>query len=523
MNSNHDRSEEGSMKENIKSALKVKTTIRSKILLLVVSLGLIVILVILSLGYFLSSNSLKRQAFDQLKSVGYVKTESIQNYYEQVRFELASQAEGETVKRALHDLSYSRKKLVSDLEIHGVQLDAARIKNIRNEVREYYHEVLIKNLYRVRRVDPGTPESYMHNDNEANILQYVYTVKNPAIVGSKQQQNHTLEIATNTSLDEKFRVAMSKTRYAKAHDVYHPVFDALRERFGYYDIYIVDKDGFLVYSNFNQLDFNGNLIYGPQKETGLGRAFRLAMDPENLRGSSLDGHLRITDFKPYPISYDAPASFLSCPIFSETYEKIGALIYQLPVDKINAVMTSSGRHKEIGLGESGEAYLVGRDLIHRTNSRFLTELKMGQKRTVLTADGRNLSETTIGLLKIDTIGARKIFEASLDQQVGTDIYNDYRGIPVLGYYCPVSIKGLDYGLLSEIHVEEAFAPARQQARASFSVGLLALIIFVLVAVRIAKHLSEPISALAETAEKISQGDNRARAPVLTEDEIGCPC
>ena len=37
------------------------------------------------------------------------------------------------------------------------------------------------------------------------------------------------------------------------------------------------------------------------------------------------------------------------------------LIFQIPIDKINAIMTSYGEWEKTGLGASGEAYLVGAD------------------------------------------------------------------------------------------------------------------------------------------------------------------
>ena len=38
---------------------------------------------------------------------------------------------------------------------------------------------------------------------------------------------------------------------------------------------------------------------------------------------------------------------------------MGVLLFQMPIDKINAVMTSNSDWKNVGLGDSGETYLVG--------------------------------------------------------------------------------------------------------------------------------------------------------------------
>ena len=503
-----------------KTGVKSEFSIRNKILFAMISLGLVAVVSTAAVSYYLTSKTIRKQAFDQLNAVGYVKARSIENYYEQTRFEIASQAESETVKQALQELTEARKSLLADLEQSGVHIGPEARKKIHGSVQAYYEDVLLNNLRKVRNSEPGTANVYMHTDIEANLLQYVYTVKNPAIVGSKNLENDVIDIADNPNLDEAFRMGMSATSYCQTHSKYHPIFDGLRNRFGHYDIFLVNNEGTLVYSVFKELDFNGNLKYGPQKDTGLGQAYALAMDPNNTAQGGLDDHVRITDFAPYPISYDAPASFLSCPVYSDVGEKIGALIYQLPLDRIDAVMTSSGKQIEIGLGESGESYLVGRDLVQRTNSRFIEDLQMGkEKRSVLSADGKELSETSVGVLKISTTGAKRIF-ARDGNQTGADIYPDYRGIPVLGYYSPLDIQGLEYGVLSEIDAAEAFAPARRQAKASFVIVALALSAFVFVSIRIAKQITNPLAALADTARRISEGDREARAPVLTRDEIG---
>ena len=56
---------------------------------------------------------------------------------------------------------------------------------------------------------------------------------------------------------------------------------------------------------------------------------------------------------------------------------IGTLVFQFPVDKLNAIMTDDGMWREDGLGETGETYLVGDDFSMRSISRFLIEDREG--------------------------------------------------------------------------------------------------------------------------------------------------
>ena len=52
---------------------------------------------------------------------------------------------------------------------------------------------------------------------------------------------------------------------------------------------------------------------------------------------------------------------------------IGALAIELPIDRVNEVMTVGGQWDANGLGKTGETYLVGRDGLMRSISRQLEE------------------------------------------------------------------------------------------------------------------------------------------------------
>src|SRR5690606_31753861 len=66
--------------------------------------------------------------------------------------------------------------------------------------------------------------------------------------------------------------------------------------------------------------------------------------------------------------------FLSYPVI-ENGKKLGVLIFQVPVDKINAILTGNQKWKEHGMGDSGESFIVGKDKMMRSVSRFLVEHK----------------------------------------------------------------------------------------------------------------------------------------------------
>ena len=100
--------------------------------------------------------------------------------------------------------------------------------------------------------------------------------------------------------------------------------------------------------------------------SGLGEAFRKANKLSN------NNDVVLTDFSPYAPSYEAPASFIASPIFDGN-KKLGVLIFQMPVDVLNGIMTNQGDWQKVGLGATGETYLVGSDMKMRSQSRGLIE------------------------------------------------------------------------------------------------------------------------------------------------------
>jgi methyl-accepting chemotaxis protein len=63
-----------------------------------------------------------------------------------------------------------------------------------------------------------------------------------------------------------------------------------------------------------------------------------------------------------------PAAFIGAPLFDKEGVFKGALIFQMPIGHINKVMQTA-----TGMGESGETYIVGTDLLMRSDSRLAKE------------------------------------------------------------------------------------------------------------------------------------------------------
>lgn len=395
----------------------------------------------------LSEQALYERASSQLISIREMKKAEIVRYFGAIEDQIRTLAATPSTQDALHQFteSYANYPLnmVSDS-------DVGKLKT--------YYSSQFGQTYRSSNSGSSADELSRFNrlDDIGRAIQARYIGVNPNGLGNK----HKLD---SDQLGND---------YDRAHNVYHPSLREFLESFGYYDIFMVDNDGNVVYSVFKELDFATNLNSGAYSNSGLGKAFQ---------GSSQQskGHVSLIDFEPYFPSYEAAASFMSTPVYQGS-QRIGVLIFQMPIDAINAIMTNNKKWKEAGLGSSGETYLVGQDTLLRSQSRFLLQdkaayLKALQEAGVskVTIDQIDSKDSAIGRQPIDTTGSR----AALNGQTGIDVIQDYRGVAVLSAFAPIKIAGLSWGLLSEIDKDEALEDVASLNQAVFmSVALSSVLL-----------------------------------------------
>jgi methyl-accepting chemotaxis protein len=501
-----------SPKTNYRGA-EIRFGIRPRLILLNAGLSALAVISVAFLANQRSTSALREQALSGLNTTSQSLAQNVSAYFEAQRNDIATQASSPVISTAISSLSAARLELIEELSNNGYKLTPEELARVRAANRKYYEEVLVGALTKVRPTQPSV-DSFLHPDPEAALLQYVYTVANPAPVGSKNNLKLPSEIAANEQLPAALRTAFPRTTYSALHTDVHAYLDALKTRTGYYDTFLVNNEGFVVYTTFKELDFQGNLRTGPERDTGLGQAYAAAANSGTPSGDVKN--VVITDFAPYAKSYDAPASFIAAPVFSANDERLGVIIYQLPIDRVDRAATFDGRQQDAGLGKSGESYLVGQDFKARTNSRFIADLKDGVgRRSFVDTDAKTVKQTSIGTLTVDTIGTRAAFQGA-----GSDGYPDYRGTPVLGAYRSIDVLGRRFAVIAEIDTAEALAPAAALTRAILILGGVALAVVVLLSILFANRIARPIVALADTARRIASGDDAARAPTGSGDEIG---
>lgn len=380
----------------------------------------------------------------------------------------------------------------------GGNIDISSIKNYYNNE---FDRVFKENN---NGASSNTSDLLSSISDNALFLQQDYISRNSNPLGSKDALTDT----------------QNGSAYNVLHNEYHPTLRKYLQTYGFYDIFIVEPDsGHIIYSVFKELDFGTSLISGPYKDSGIAEAFKSGMSLQNADDSVL------VDFQPYLPSYNAAASFIASPIMRGN-ERLGILIFQMPIDGINNIMTNKQLWKETGFGDSGETYLVGGDKLLRSQSRFLLEDKAGYLEAMSSsADENTLSKidstnSAIGLQKVDNDSS----QAALSGQSSVVYLKDYRGEPVISAYAPIEILGLQWALLSEIDQAEAFSHLEQLTSSVITttiiIAIVLLVIMGVVGTFFTRIVVKPIEIFSKKVTDItSQQDLTIRIPTQGNNEF----
>jgi PAS domain S-box-containing protein len=474
-----------------------RLSIGTKILIAFVSIAILAVAVVGLVSFQLGSRTLEEESFNKLTAVREMKSGQISDYYQLIVDQIITLSEDRMIIDAMRAFDEDLHTIETELGVTEADRERTDAELWRYYEEEYL-ERLIPNL-----LEEASVSDYWPEDEDARLMQSMYITANPHPTGSK----HLLDNLEDGS------------SYSQAHEIYHPVIRDFLERFGYYDIFLVDVDsgGHISYSVFKEVDYGTSLLEGPYSETNFAEAYRAARDADD------PNFVKLVDFEPYAPSYNAPAAFIASPIFDGD-EKIGVLVFQMPIDRINNIMTSHQNWSDVGLGDSGETYIVGDDFLLRNQSRFLIEDSENYFNTIeeigvpleTRAKIRNF-DSTIGLQEVKTEGT----QAALSGETGTDIFPDYRGVPVLSAYKPLSIAGVNWAIMSEIDREEAFASIRALGIRTLGVVAILIVGIVALAVVFSRTITRPLEELTATADELATGNLDVEVSYKDQgDEIG---
>jgi methyl-accepting chemotaxis protein len=308
--------------------------------------------------------------------------------------------------------------------------------------------------------------------------------------GDAQTKLQKLYITDNpnpTGQKENLDAASDGSEYSIVHQKYHPsVRKFLRER-DYYDIFVFDLEGNLLYTVFKELDYATNLMTGEWKDSGLGKVYRAARD------NTKEDFLAFGDFAAYAPSNGVPASFIATSIRNENGDVAGVLAFQMPIARINSIM-----QQKAGMGETGETYIVGSDLLMRSDSRFS-------------------EESTILKTKVDSATVKQ----ALAGNSGVRVVPDYRNIPVYSAYEPLTYNGTKLAVIAEIDESEVLQPVHSLRNLILALVAAVIMMAVIIGIWFGKALTAPLTKAVSAMTELANGNLDVKIDVLKrENAVG---
>lgn len=168
----------------------------------------------------------------------------------------------------------------------------------------------------------------------------------------------------------------------------------------------------------------------------------------NVQKTLYDGETYVSDITHFTLNgkaleendKDSPSMFISYPIKNENHDVIGAIILWMDSSVLNKAM------KSVALGKTGEAYLVNKDGVMVTQSRFSEHLKRND----------NACRKCHTVVEPETTLLTKAVKRCISEKTGgceLQGYRDYDGLKVVGAW--TWLKNLNMGLIVEMDADEA--------------------------------------------------------------------
>lgn len=477
-------------KLSFKNLIVDNWTIKSKLQALLMATSLGTLLLAGGISWYQREATIKAKVADQLTTLRLNKAEQLELVFENLYNQMWMLAEDGKVIRGMVELNGRFQRL----DTNDVPLEWDK------SIETYYRDKFLPELKKNTGSEDLQTNTFLPTQQAGRYLQYYYVADNPNQVGEKNQLLN----------------AGDDSEYTKAHASYQKLFNGITEKLGYRDLYLINhKTGEIIYSVQKQVDFGTNVLQGYNARSGLAKLV------EAIQANPTKGIIHVADFETYDPSNGVPAMFLATPIYTGS-NMVGILAVQLSPDEINTVINKDNNWKAAGLGDTGEVYVVGPDFLMRSNSRLFQEdpkkyrnkaIQQGTRaKTVEMSQNLN---TTVALQKSQTPST----QAALGGEEGIQQNRNYLGEPVVSSYGPLKVRGLNWGIVSEMQIGEVYNPLYKLAMTLLIGGVIFSLLSAFLADLAARWLTQPLTRFTESIRKVLAGETNTVVDIKSQNEF----
>lgn len=257
---------------------------------------------------------------------------------------------------------------------------------------------------------------------------------------------------------------------------------------GYYNLFLIHPNGELFYSVKHDTDYQTNILHGEYADSELGKLIQEVLQEKKLS---------ISDYALYPPSNNNPSFFIAQPMLHNNEIEL-IVVMQLDDAVLNQIM-----QQRVGMGESGETYLVGSEKLMRSDSYLAPNTHSVQASFHEPAKGT-----------VDTESSR----AALAGQSGHNISKNYRGDVVLSAYTPIHLGNRRWAMIAEISQTEAYASIRTLEWLMSTVMLLGIPIIIGVIIWLTRRIMSPLNKVGAVINQLANGKLTSQASLQTKEE-----
>jgi len=183
----------------------------------------------------------------------------------------------------------------------------------------------------------------------------------------------------------------------------------------------------------------------------------------------------MVDYAIYQPSFNDPVCFMGAPVY-DGEDLLGVAVFQLSLNSLNQIM-----NKRDGMGDSGETYLVGEDLLMRSDALRNTK-KYSAKNSI--------SHPKTGKIQI------KVVDEAIKGKSGKTVTLSYHGEKVLSAYVPLEILGVKWALMAEVLESEALAAKKALIITNTIIGVIGYSLYWCWPYLFQNQLPTPLSGLS---------------------------
>lgn len=271
----------------------------------------------------------------------------------------------------------------------------------------------------------------------------------------------------------------------------------------FYNFLFITSEGEVLFSVKNEKLLGSNIFNNTYSKTKLAKTTLKAIENRKIYFS---------DLEVFEASMGIISGFFIMPYIAQNNEVIGVFALQLTMDGINDMI-----QQEAGYGETGQAYIVGKDLYLRSAMRY------GDDSEILNTKILNDKTRSWKDFLMHRNDKSYLLEHELNEEKGTNYDTDGQGKYVLGIYRNINYLenyGINWALIEEIDHSEAFAYARQLSDIVKVSFIITILLVMLISLLVTRWFVNPIKQLSSWAKQVAIGELDTKTIKAPENEIG---